>query len=160
METADPWDVDDDRARDPSEQADAPLPDREHVADAVEVGVVGDHVREARADDRAHKSPPEHRLEVRSNLGSALQECGASLRIIHRDFRVGMEPRRRDAHEHRRSDQETDRDPEPVRGERERRSEPEAIQDRPADRREHQRPSENSSATARPSRIPPLTSDG
>ncbi len=49
--------VDDDRPGDAAQQRDAATPDRQHLADVVELGEVGDHVEQPRADDRADQRP-------------------------------------------------------------------------------------------------------
>ena len=152
-----PRDVDHDRAGDAAEQRDAALPHVEPLERAGELREVRDHVRDARAEDRADQRPEQHRADV-----------------LGRDAAADADPPQEPAADH-----EPDRDAQAVRRDGERVPEPEPVEDGPADGRErgegrehrervyrrplaapYERRPGQSRPIARPIRSPLTTSDG
>src|SRR5439155_12655959 len=86
LSPSDSREVDQDGAGDPTQERDPALPDLEHAEEPVELGVVRDHVEEARADDRADERPEDHRLEVGADsLAALLELLGGDARSFSHD---------------------------------------------------------------------------
>jgi hypothetical protein len=113
----------DDRSGDPPDQADTASPDRQHLADRIELAEVADDVEEPGADDRPDQRPQQDRADVL--LG---QPALAAL-----------------AQHPPGAGQVADRDPQAVRRDRQR-AEPDAVEDRPPDHAEEIHGEESSGA--------------